>query len=109
MPPRDFYQYLLAELPEEEAKKYTDQLENHSTACWYVVLTYPGYNYTPTTCLIPENDLVIATNIQKDQVAREEKEGVKITVHELQGAGDTPIISIPDKVAEILIGITKEI
>jgi hypothetical protein len=77
MPPRDFYQYLLAELPEEEAKKYTAQLENHSTACWYASLTYPGYKYIPTTCLIPDTDLIIATNIQKDQVAKEEKEGVK--------------------------------
>jgi pimeloyl-ACP methyl ester carboxylesterase len=109
MPPGDFYQYLFPELPEEEARNYTAQLENHSTVCWYGILTYPGYKYIPTTCLIPENDFIIATNIQKEQVAREEREGVKITVHELKGVGHAPIISIPEKVAEILIAVTKEI
>lgn len=42
--PGDFYQYLFPEHPEEEAMKYTAQLENHSTACCYGILTYPGYS-----------------------------------------------------------------
>lgn len=107
MPPGDFYKYLFPELPEEEARRWTAQLENHSTASWHGVLTYPGYKFIPTTCLIPDSDFVIATNIQKEQVAREEREGVKITVHELKGVGHSPIISVPDKVADILISTAK--
>jgi hypothetical protein len=107
MPEGDFYQYLFPDVPEEEAKKYMPQLENHSTACWHGVITYPGYKYIPTTCVIPENDFIIATAIQKEQVAREEREGAKITVHDLKGVGHVPIISVPDQVAEILISIAK--
>jgi pimeloyl-ACP methyl ester carboxylesterase len=107
MPSGDFYKYLFPELPEEEARRYTAKLENHSTASWYGVLTYPGYKFIPTTCLIPDTDFIIATDIQKEQVAREEREGVKITVHELKGVGHCPIVSIPDKVAQILIDIAK--
>jgi hypothetical protein len=83
------------------------QLENHSSACWHGVISYQGYKYIPTTCVIPENDFIIATAIQKEQVAREEREGVKITVHDLMGVGHVPIISVPDKVVEILISTAK--
>lgn len=110
MPEGDFHKFIFPEFPEEreeEAKNYIAQLKNHSAACWHDVLTYPGYKFIPTTCLIPDMDFIIATEIQKEQVAREEREGVKITTHELKGVGHAPIISVPDKVAEILIGVAK--
>jgi pimeloyl-ACP methyl ester carboxylesterase len=107
MPSDDMYKYILPDIPEEEAKKLCAQLESHSSSCWHEVITYPGYKYIPTTCVIPELDYIIATEKQKAQVAREESEGVKITVHELKGVGHCPLISAPDQVAEILIGVAQ--
>ncbi|KAE9373310.1 alpha/beta-hydrolase [Stipitochalara longipes BDJ] len=107
MPGGEFYKYLFPDLPEEEAKNYTALLENHSSASWHGVVTYPAYKFIPTTCVIPDQDFIIATDIQKGQVAREDAEGVKITVHELKGVGHSPMVSIPERMAEILISTTK--
>jgi pimeloyl-ACP methyl ester carboxylesterase len=107
MPGGEYYKYLFPELPEEKAKSLTASLKNHPSACWHGVITYPAYKFIPTTCIIPELDFIIATEIQKGQVAREEAEGVKIVVHELKDAGHAPIVSVPDKLAELLISTAK--
>ena len=107
MPGGEFYKYLFPDIPEEEAKRYTALLKNHSSASWHGVITYPAYKFIPTTCIIPELDFVIATNIQKGQVVREEAEGVKIAVHELKGVGHAPMVGVPDKLAQILIDTAK--
>jgi hypothetical protein len=95
------YKYIFPELP-EEAKAYTVQLENHSTISFHGVSTYAGYRHIPSTCLIPENDFIIPTEKQKALVAAPEAEGAKLTVIACE-AGHVPLLSIPEKVAEVLI------
>ena len=52
-------------------------------------------------------DFIIATEIQREQVEREKREGVSIQVKELKGVGHAPILSVPEKVVEILIAVAE--
>jgi len=98
------YKDIFPDLPDAEGRKYTAEMENHSSACWHEVLTYPGYMFIPTTCVVPDNDMVIATSIQRENIARAQNEGAKIIVHNVE-AGHVPLLSMPEKVAEILISV----
>lgn len=97
------YKCIFSDLPDAEGRKYTAEMESHSSAGRHDVLAYPGYMFIPTTCVVPDNDMVIVTSIQKENIARARSEGAKITVHDVK-AGHVPLLSMPDKVAEIFIG-----
>jgi hypothetical protein len=87
------YKYIFPDLPDAEGRKYIAEMETLSSACWHEVLTYPGHHFIPTTCIVPNNDMVIETLIQRENIARAQSEGAKITVHDLN-AGYVPLLTV---------------
>lgn len=96
------------DLPEAEARHFMNQMPNHSTISLSGELTYPGYKFIPTTYLVTENDKIISPEAQKEMIAFAEGEGVKVNVITTQ-SGHVPMLSIPEKVAETLIGAANAV
>jgi len=70
-------------------------------------LTYPAYKYIPTTYVIPTDDRIIPTEYQKSMLAAAQKDGAEgIKVLSLE-TGHAPMVTAPEAVADILIGVAK--
>lgn len=94
------------DFPEAEARHHMNQMPNHSTISFSGELTYPGYKFIPTTYLVTENDKIIPLEAQKEMIAVAEGAGVNVKVITTQ-SGHIPMLSIPEKVAETLIGVAN--
>ncbi|KAL5329765.1 hypothetical protein ACEPPN_003283 [Leptodophora sp. 'Broadleaf-Isolate-01'] len=97
---------IFSDLPETEAKHYMNQMANRSTVSFSGELTYPGYKFIPVTYLLTENDKIIPAESQREMIAFARGEGVEVKVVETD-SGHCPMLSIPEKTVEVLIGAAK--
>jgi pimeloyl-ACP methyl ester carboxylesterase len=102
----DSYENIFPELSESEGKSYLAQMPNHSAISLTGPLNYPAYLYIPSTVVIPEHDKIIPPKSQRKGVERAKKEGAMVTLKTVD-AGHVPMLSVPDKIAEILIAAAK--
>ncbi|KAG4439575.1 hypothetical protein IFR05_004923 [Cadophora sp. M221] len=97
---------IFSDLLEAEAKHYMNLMPNHSTVSFSGELTYPGYKFIPVTYLLTENDKIIPVESQREMIAFARGEGVDVKVVKTD-SGHCPMLSIPARTVEVLIGAAK--
>jgi pimeloyl-ACP methyl ester carboxylesterase len=106
-PSDNYHLNIFSDVPESEAKSNMSIFIPHSCASWMGKLTYPAYKYIPTTYVIPTDDRIIPTEYQNSMLAAAQKDGAEgINVVSLE-TGHAPMLTAPEAVAKIFIGVAK--
>jgi pimeloyl-ACP methyl ester carboxylesterase len=82
----------------KEPQKYVDMLKPHSYRTFASRVTYPGWQYVPSTYLLCEKDEAIPIQAQKGMVEGAQQAGADMKV-ETVDASHSPFMSMPEEVA----------
>ena len=93
------------ELPFERAFEIVKSMGRQSVLSFEGKVTYAGYRHVPVSWIFCENDAIISPTLQREYIQRiEEESGKRIDLHTL-ASGHSPNVTVPDKLAEILVKI----
>jgi len=85
--------------------QYTSRVLHHSKPSFYTTLTYPAYKEVPTTYLLCKQDNAIPLVAQQAMAGIA---GPKATIYTFN-SGHLPILSMPDKVVDVIRGAAGEV
>jgi len=95
------------ELEVDKAIALVMSFSRHSALSFKGELTYPGYNYVPTSYILCEKDSNMTPAIQRQYIDRIETEsGNDVDVRTLN-TGHCPNITAPEKLAQIVVDIAR--
>jgi hypothetical protein len=92
---------------QEEALKYANSMTGHSSDSYSGKLSYAAWKDIPGTTIIPQLDLIIATEEQERQYEHAVKNNAKIKRVAAEGGGHVITVSQPQLVADELIALAK--
>ena len=92
---------LFGDLPPEEAAKWAKILQVQPAEGWDDVVTYGAWKIVPSVYLVCEGDACLPPTMQLQMA---ERAGSSV---EKCAAGHMPMISVPEKVVEVVVAAVK--
>lgn len=92
-------------LPESRMDNLISNLQHQSKASFYTPLTYPAYQHVPVSYLLCEQDNAIPFPVQQAMV----RIGGANVISHVCSTGHSPMLSIPEKIVDIIRGAAGEV
>ncbi|KAH8927945.1 alpha/beta-hydrolase [Atractiella rhizophila] len=101
------WKWIFPDFSEEDAKRYFSMMPNHSSKSFHGKLNHVGYKFVPTTVFAPRDDNVIPAALQDQMLKSAEDDGIHITKILPEKGGHIPMLTIPEELTRVLVGVIK--